>query len=52
MRPVRYNSQLAIKLEPATRRVVELFAEREKTSLGEAVRELLRAGIQAKGLMV
>jgi hypothetical protein len=47
---VRYSAQLAVKLEPKTRKVVEDLAERRKMSLGEAARELLNAGIAAKGL--
>lgn len=50
MKKVRYTAQLAIKLEPETRKAVEELAERRKMSLGEATRELLNAGIAAKGL--
>jgi hypothetical protein len=50
MRQVKYTAQLAVKLEPKTRRAVEELAERGKMSLGEATRELLSAGIAAKGL--
>jgi predicted transcriptional regulator len=51
MRAVKYTSQLALKLEPKTRTVVEMLAEKEQMSLGEAARELLNAGIRAKGLI-
>jgi hypothetical protein len=50
LKPVKYSAQLAVKLEPKTRRVVEELAERAKISLGEATRELLNAGIVAKGI--
>ncbi len=50
MRAVKYTAQLALKLEPQTRRVVEMLAEKEQVSLGEAARELLNAGIEARGL--
>lgn len=50
MRVVRFTAQLAIKLEPQTRRAVEMLAEKECMSLGEAARELLTAGIQARGI--
>jgi tRNA nucleotidyltransferase/poly(A) polymerase len=48
MRAVRFSAQLALKLEPQTRSVVEMLAEKEQMSLGEAARELLNAGIRAK----
>jgi hypothetical protein len=49
MEAVRYTAQLALKLEPSTRRALELIAENEKKSLGEVARELLDAAIQARG---
>jgi len=51
MKAVRYSAQLALKMEPQTRRIVEMLAEKERTSLGEAARELLNAGILARGLV-
>jgi hypothetical protein len=50
MKRIRYTAQLAIKLEPQTRKAVEDLAESENMSLGEATRELLNAGIAAKRL--
>lgn len=50
MRAVRFTAQLALKLEPQTRHVVEMLAERDKISLGEAARGLFNAGIQARGI--
>lgn len=50
MKPVKYANQLAVKIEPKTRRIIEELAEQQKTSLGEATRSLLSAGIAAKGL--
>lgn len=50
MREVKFSAQLAVKVEPKTRRAVEELADRGKMSLGEATRELLNAGIAAKGL--
>jgi hypothetical protein len=47
MRPVRYSAQLALKLEPKARRAVEMLAEKERTSLGEAARALLDEGIRS-----
>jgi hypothetical protein len=48
MRPIKYPSSLALKLGENQRRAVEKMAEQEKTSLGEAARELLNLGIRAK----
>jgi hypothetical protein len=50
MKPIRYTSSLAMKLEPATRKAVERLAKKENLSLGGAARELLDAGIRAKGI--
>lgn len=50
MRCVKYSAQIALKLEPETRRIVEMLAEKERISLGEAVRVLLNVGIAARGL--
>ena len=50
MKPPRYTSQLAVKLEPRTRSILEMMAEKGQMSLGEAARELLNAGIEAKGI--
>jgi hypothetical protein len=50
LRVVKYSLQLAIKIEPTTRKIIENLAERENLSLGEAARELLNAGIAARGL--
>ena len=50
MKAVRYTAQPALKLEPSTRRTLELIAENEKKSLGEVARELLDAAIQARGV--
>ena len=52
MKQVSLPASLAIRLAAHQRRAVELLAEQEKTSLGEAARELLDAGIQARGLVV
>ena len=49
---VRYTAQLALKLEPSTRRALESIAENEKKSLGEVARELLDAAIRARGDVV
>ena len=50
MRPVKYPLSLVAKVDTQTRRIVEMLAERENLSLGEATRELLNAGIEARGL--
>jgi hypothetical protein len=50
MRHIKYSAQIALKLEPETRRTVEMLAEAERVSLEEAARLLLNAGIAAKGL--
>ena len=39
-----------MKLLPDQRRAVEVLAEKEALSLGEAARMLLNAGIEAKGI--
>ncbi len=49
MRVVKYSAQLALKLEPRQRHAVEKLAE-QGMSLGEAARELLDAGIKARGI--
>lgn len=50
MKPVKYSARLTIVLDPTSRKAVELCAEREQTSLGDVVRRLLNAGIEAEGL--
>jgi len=50
MKQVTLPASLAIRLAPYQRRAVELLAEQEKTSLGEAARELLDLGIRARGI--
>lgn len=50
MKPVKYNCQIVARTDLETRKVAEMLAERENLSLGEAVRQLLHAGIVAKGL--
>lgn len=51
MRPIRYTASLALKLEKHQREAVEQLAYQERVTLGEAARELLNAGIVARGLM-
>jgi predicted HTH domain antitoxin len=51
MRQVRLRESLNVKLLPEQRIAIERLAEIEEMSLGEAARELLNAGIQARGLM-
>ena len=46
----KFPASLALKLSQNQRRVVERMAEQEKKSLGEAARELLDAGIEARGI--
>jgi len=50
MKCVRFSASLAIKVSPEIRRAVELLAERRQMSLGEAARELLSLGIEARGI--
>jgi len=50
MRKVRLRESLNIKLLPEQRSAVETLAEQKSLSLGEAARELLDAGIAARGI--
>jgi hypothetical protein len=50
MKPVKYSAQLFFKVEPQKRAVVEKIAAVEGLSLGQAARQLLDAGIAARGL--
>lgn len=50
MRTVRYTASLAIKLRPAQRLAIEALAAEKSISLGEAARELLSVGIDARGI--
>lgn len=52
MKGVKFSESLAMKLAPAQRRAVELLAEKEQMSLGEAARALLSDGMKARGLIV
>jgi hypothetical protein len=52
MKGVKLSESLAMKLAPAQRRAVELLAEKEQMSLGEAARTLLSDGMEARGLNV
>jgi hypothetical protein len=52
MKQVKLQASLAIRLTAHQRRAVELLAEQEEMSLGEAARELLDEGIRARGLVI
>jgi len=41
---------LSIKVETKTRTIIDRLAEERKITMGAATRELIEAGIQAKGL--
>jgi len=51
LKPVRLLHNVNAKVDERTRCIVEMLAEKENLSLGEATRELLNAGIKARGLM-
>ena len=51
MKQIKYSASLAMKLTPEQRRAVELLAEREGISLGEAARELLSEGVKTRGII-
>jgi hypothetical protein len=51
MQRVRLRDSLNLKLLPDQRRAVEILAEKEFVSLGEAARMLLDVGIEAKGIV-
>ena len=46
------SGSLNVKLLPEQRRAIEALSEQKALSLGEAARELLTAGIEAKGIKV
>jgi hypothetical protein len=50
MKAIHLSGSLSMKLAPSQRRAVELLAKKQKISLGEAARELLDAGIHARGI--
>jgi hypothetical protein len=50
LKKVKYSASISLKLLPSMRMAIETLGEREAISLGEAARELLQAGIQAKGI--
>ncbi len=50
LKPARLLHNVNGKVDERTRRAVEQLAEKENLSLGEALRELLTAGIEARGL--
>lgn len=51
MKPVKYHASIIAKVDTQTRSIVERMAEDENLSLGEAIRELIAAGIRARGLV-
>lgn len=51
MRAIKYPASLALRLENQQREAVEQLAWQKRITLGEAARELLNAGIEARGLM-
>ena len=46
------DKRLDIKLSPEERRALEILAAREGRTFSELARELLRSGIEARGLQV
>ncbi len=50
MRRRVYIDSIAFRIDPVTRAKVEEIANLEEKSLGEIARELLSAGIEARGL--
>lgn len=50
MRPRKFVETITFKLSRTQRTTVETLAERNEISIGEAARELLDAGIKARGL--
>jgi hypothetical protein len=52
MNQIKLPASLAIRLAAHQRRAVELLAEQEEMSLGQAARILLDEGIRARGLVV
>jgi hypothetical protein len=48
--PVRMTDALAFKVTPQHREAVERYAEQYKMGICEAARELLNAGIKARGI--
>jgi len=52
MRQVKLPACLAMRLAAHQRRAVELLAEQEEMSLGQAARTLLDEGIRSRGLVI
>ena len=50
MRHPKLSASLALKLAPGQRRAIEVLAENEALSLGEAARDLLTEGMKARGI--
>jgi hypothetical protein len=50
-RSVKFPATLVAKVDFKTRQTVEKLAIREGLSLGEVTRDLLTAGIEARGLV-
>jgi hypothetical protein len=50
LRKRNFIETLSIKISKTQRSVIEDFAERGELSIGQAARELMDAGIAAKGL--
>lgn len=50
--PVRMTDALAFKVTPQHREAVERYAEQLEVGICEAARELLAAGIAAKGMEI
>jgi hypothetical protein len=48
--PPVHTSALCVHMPDGLRAVVERYADKNRLSLGEAARELLNAGIEARGL--
>jgi hypothetical protein len=50
MKPRKYDSALCFVVSPKQRAVVQKLADQEQESLGKVARDLLNAGIKARGL--
>jgi len=50
MRPRKYATSISVMVTDHARKVVEQLAYEKRIGIGEAVRELLDAGIEARGI--
>mgnify|MGYP001768270150 CR=1 FL=1 len=50
MRPRKYATSISVMVTDSTRIAIERLSYEKRIGLGEAARELLTAGIEARGL--